>query len=254
MVQVGDIYGGDYPAIGLKGTTIASSFGKLQTNCPTTLKPANLCPVKWVKQTHHRRRKRLPVIPSLPPSSSEHSVQNGSTDLSSDGTSTFVSPRSSPIQNPIQNPIHNSSVPFAQPDKPSIPQISALNCGDPLCCCCGLQRWAYCETSEASAAAAVGILEETQAHLIQSDDLSEFDEISTTPCDLAFKTQLLEQTKGESASAKSGLVAQVREVRLQNATRKNVCFTANRSRCCSVDFDNDQFQRCTTGVPQFRYT
>ena len=26
---VGDIYGGDYPAIGLKATTIASSFGKV---------------------------------------------------------------------------------------------------------------------------------------------------------------------------------------------------------------------------------
>ena len=27
---VGDIYGGDYPAIGLKASTIASSFGKVQ--------------------------------------------------------------------------------------------------------------------------------------------------------------------------------------------------------------------------------
>lgn len=241
-VQVGDIYGGDYPAIGLKKTTIASTFGKLQCYCHPSLTPANLCVQKWVKQAHRRRikasanestmqhtalqsripssrrrmtrsrtecvhRKQYSEIVARPSIHSSESVWNDWTNPLSPETSTlclrhvpyksseiksfFTSAMSpscktyrrcsnatstSTISSKLLPPSGRTSTSFGPTSPASLPSSCSIppsflcdtvaseeigprpNCDDPLCCCCGLRRWAHCETSEASAAAAVGIL------------------------------------------------------------------------------------------------
>lgn len=54
-----DIYGGDYSSVGLKGTTIASTCGKLQAAKHITgVSPLEDGALKWVKAPHYHRAKR----------------------------------------------------------------------------------------------------------------------------------------------------------------------------------------------------
>lgn len=215
--QVEDIYGGDYTAIGLKGTIVASTFGKLQHNCPKALKPAEMCPKKWIKQTHRRRERKSKNWPSHPADATprvDSSERNPSSILgelvqshgdpstrSDSSTSSLfsVSPirqrvslfaseantatpqATSAAESPsVDETYHVVDAPNSlftagmirnsesyQSISSNVDRSSSLStvlgstcCADPFCCCCGLQKWASCEDTEASAAAALGLLED----------------------------------------------------------------------------------------------